>query len=477
MEALTPAARLFDSFFHFFAMYPFPASGLRAGLLLVACAFPFASLYADTIRLKNGEKLEGTIIEEKPDSVKIEVKIGRATDWVVKQRKEIAEIIKSTKDEIEATELKKLVPTKDRMSDVEYQKVIKEQLEPFIKKYPTSRYRKEVEGILKTYQEEMEKAKAGAMKLEGEWVSPEEMDWNRYNIEARLKRIEMQQQIKAEEHYKAYRSYLELENEKPASVEYVKALEEVKTILPKLDRQLELHAERQPQLMKARENNLKTLSAEQRRRVEDAFRNEANDFKVELEEARKAKVAIPPFYIYDLKSIQDSRMQIVREQARLDKLDVEKLKTGAEQFQRGLKLMFEKNYAPALKELEAAGRLFQKDAYVKETVEAAKKAAKEAEVASAVAGVTPPAVGTVASAAGTPEKTEGGDSSSKAAAKPAAKPPVRKSTETPAATPPPVEEDNNNIVMILLGAAGVLLVAGIIAKVAGKKKAAAASEE
>lgn len=442
--------------------------------LLASASFAFAA--GDVIKLKTGEKLEGVIKEESPTEVVIELVLGSGgiKDLKTVPRKDIAEVIKATPDQFEAAELAKLVPAEDMMSDNAYQKIITEKLEAFLKKYPASKFKADVESILKTYQDEMAKAKSGAKKLEGVWILPEELVWNAYNFEARLKRVQMEKLLKAGKTADAYRLLAELENNKGASVETVKAMEVIKTALPEFEKNLERLALQQPIILKNRADANKTLSPDDKKRVEEAIKAEEADLKLRQEEDRKAKVAIPSFSEYDIKSINDAKAAVAKEILRIGKIDLAAQKTAATTFQSGLKNMHEKAYLSAQRNFEDAAKFFQKDTFVKQQAELAKKAATEAARANAES--TPSK--TTASATSTtaklgdkpgtkttePAKTEGGA-------------PVKKKPEPAAESSstdePVVVEESSNMPMFLIAGAAVLLIALLVVKSIAKKKAAA----
>ena len=438
----------------------------RAGALVLALSSaPFAM--GDVVKKKTGEKFDGAIIAEDSLSVTIEVVQGKgikSQERILKT--EISEVIKSTPDQKEADELAKLLPAPDRLSDKGYSDVITGKLEPFLKKYPVSTRKAEIEAILKAYKEEMEKAKSGAVKLEGEWTTPEELAWNRYNFEARLKRLELQNFVKTRKFYDAYRSYLELEADKPASVEFPKAVALVKEALSSYSQELDVMTAELTLKKKEREDSLKTLTPDDRRRVDQAIKDEVAEFKLQNDADRKSKVVIIRPYAYDSKSIIDTQTQLKREITRIDKIDVVKLQEASEKFRAGLKDMHQKTYISAEKNFQAAETEFKKDPFVKEQLLAAKKAADEQKRANEEAGNATSAV----PAPGDPkDPKKPGVPSKTAAGAPVAKP---KPAPAPAAEEDtaPVVEEENNMPKYLAGGAGVLLLIGIIAKVLGKKK-------
>ena len=71
-------------------------------------------VYADTITLKDGTKLEGKILEENPSTIKIEYNVTKSIKDIKSiSRSEIKEITKVSEDEIAFDSIKSLLPTDD----------------------------------------------------------------------------------------------------------------------------------------------------------------------------------------------------------------------------------------------------------------------------------------------------------------------------------------------------------------------------
>ena len=451
-----------------------------SSFLLAVLASAGLSMAGDIIKLKSGEKYDGKILSETATEVAIEIQVGRIKETKKVARKDIAELVKATPDQIESAALAKLIPSKDMMSDAEYQSILTEKLEPFLKKYPTSPHKGAVEAIIKTYKEEMVQAKSGAKKLEGVWISPAELDWNAYNFEARLRRVELEKLLQAGKPEAAYRILAELEASKPASVETVKSFELFKNALPAFESTLDRMVLEHPVKLKIRTDSVKTLSADEKKLFDEGIKKEEADLKLRLEEDKKMKLGILAFNEYDLKSLTDAKAAFVKEAARINKLDLNGMKVAATAFQTGLKNFSEKSYLSAQKNFEDAAKAFPKDTFVKERADLAKKAAAEAARANAEATAAKPVPVADAAAKTADGKPAPGKTSEPA--KTAGGAPVKKAP-APAATPDETATDEagepeaaSNLPMFLIAGAALLLITLLVVKMLAKKKAAASDE-
>lgn len=439
----------------------------RAGLLVTLLGTALLSPAGDIVKLRDGTTLDGTLLSETDSMVEIELKNGGISDHRKIQRKDILELIKATPDQKEATELAKLIPSKDQLSDAGYQKILDENLLPFLKKYPTSPNKGKIEAIIKTYQEEMAKAKTGAQKIEGQWISPQELQWNSYNIAARLRRMAMQEILGKKDnktdYLAAYQILAELERDKSASVETNKALELFKAAIPSFDELLDLRILEHPIQVKQTAEGLKSMTPDQKREYETAKRQGDEDFKARVEEARKQKLGILPYNPLDLKSIQDAKAALKKEADRINKIDLAKEKLAAEAFQTGLKNLHEKSYLSAVRNFDDAGKVFPKEGFIKERLDVAKRAAAEEAKVKAETGPATPVVDPKKAPA--PAKTAAGAPVTSTTAAPV------KETADDADSAEDVVEEKSNMPMYLIAGAAALLLVGLIVKALGKKKA------
>lgn len=148
---------------------------LFAAALLVAGPHPAS---ADTIKLKSGETLEGRITFEAADSIKLEVQLSasiKETKTILKT--DILEMTRTSPEELAFGEVKKKLPTPSLLKPSDYQSLIEAGPTAFLRTYPASKHKSEVEKILKELEDEKDKVERGFVKLEGEWITPS-ASWN-----------------------------------------------------------------------------------------------------------------------------------------------------------------------------------------------------------------------------------------------------------------------------------------------------------
>ena len=337
--------------------------------------------FADTIKLKNGTVLEGTITGETADSVDIEIQFTKT----IKEQKtvkkvDIAEMKKAAPDEKEADELiLKLKDTPDGLSAAEYEKRIKTQIQPWLDKHKASKKKADVEALLKAHNDELARVKAGDLKVRGEWVTAEELKWNEYNVSARKLRAEMEAALKAKKYVDAYGAFARLEAGYVASVEYPPAVDTIKKVMSSVEGAIAQAVEEHPVKEKERKQLLAQLVAEKKKETEALIKQELADFRTKSAEEKKNKIPVPSFYAYDLKSIQDSLAAAKKETIRLGALNTTGMVSANKKFEQGLKDLYGKAFLSARTAFEVVAKVHAKDPVVKKKLDEATKAVTDAK--------------------------------------------------------------------------------------------------
>ena len=266
-----------------------------------------------------------------------------------------------------------LKETPDALSATDYEKRIKGQIQPWLDKYKTSKYRKEIEALLKLHLEEGAKVKAGDIKLRGTWITAAEVKWNEYNISARRLRGKMDTALKAKNAVEGFMAFAELDANYAASIDYPPAMEVMRKALPQVEAALAQAAEAYPGLVEERKKQTATLEAPKKKEMEDGFRKELDEWRKQVATVKKNKMPVVTFYPYDLKSIQDALATVKKEGTRLGTLEAVKLTATAKKFEQGLKDLNEKAFLSAKSNFDVVSKVHAKDTYVKKKLDEATK--------------------------------------------------------------------------------------------------------
>lgn len=151
------------------------------------------SLEADEIKMKDGTTHTGRITYEADDIVKIEIAISASIkETKILSRADILNITKDRPEDIEFNKLQKLVPTPSLMSAGAYKSAIETGPDLFLKNFPDSVHVEPVKKIKATLAEELDKVERGFIKVEEDWISPQEKVKYETLVNSRIRFLRMQ---------------------------------------------------------------------------------------------------------------------------------------------------------------------------------------------------------------------------------------------------------------------------------------------
>lgn len=308
---------------------------------------------ADTIKLKDGKSIDGTIISEDASSVTIKtIVVGKITDNKVVPRSEIASLVKKTPEDDAAEAVKKILPTEDFLLPSAYNKIIAEGPDKFLATYPNSKYRAEILELKKSLTDEQAQSRRGMRKVDGKWLSGEEMQANEYNIQTLKVFREMEKAVAAEDFRGALDAFTRIEAMGRFSLSYPKAIELARTVLATYDGNLKAAIKAVPQKVKEAETRLANMTPSDRDAAKAEREKIKKDFVVRIAEEKKAKVRFTSTLDTDIGSLNEAARQVDAEIKRLAALNVPALTERSGGYDRVLKLIGQKKYEEAIVRLD-----------------------------------------------------------------------------------------------------------------------------
>lgn len=249
---------------------------------------------ADTIKMKDGTTHEGRITFEADDFVKIEIPVSETIkETKILSRADILNIVKEAPDSVRFNEIQKLVPTSSMMSADAYKKAITTGPDAFLAEFPQSVHVIPVKKIKATLEEELEKVERGFIKIEEDWISPQERTKYQALVDSRIHLLRMQAAAagrNAGSYVNAMREFEQLEQNYYGSPAYATGVEFALQILPAFGAQLQRMA-RDVDVQNANFEQAKAQMDEvSRAQVEGARAREEAQFQAGLEADRKAGI-------------------------------------------------------------------------------------------------------------------------------------------------------------------------------------------
>lgn len=292
-------------------------------LFALASASLTSSLHADIFVLKDGTKLDAEIISEKSDSYVLSVEVVKGIrDEKTVMKSDVEKVVKSDPSIDAFEQIKNLVPipTPDLLDVEDYDRVLTEQITPFIENYPTSKYLPKVKEIESTLKSEREAIANGGIKLGGKLITPAERQMDLYDINARIKYNQISHLAKSRAFGPAMRKFEVMEKEYLQTESFDKSRELVLSFLPAYKAQLEQMLDNADEAVAQRETALERMEHDDRIRTERMFQAEEARFQKQLEEAKASRSRWLPVNRYHKKEIDITLKLIDRESERISKL-------------------------------------------------------------------------------------------------------------------------------------------------------------
>lgn len=273
--------------------------------LLTIFALATCAVQADKITLKDGKVIEGEVISETDTEYVISVAYSKS----IRTRKtfkksEIADIQKEAPDLKPYEALKDVLPTPDRLSVVGYEQLIESRVKPFLNSFPNSKYTLEVKKTLATLESELARAKAGDVKLNGEWIDAAEWNANALELDAQV----LVKRMKALAARKSYRSALLIYDKINTDFHSADAANDASQValqfLPKYSAQIKKLEAEAPAKLEKRDKALKSMAARDSSRMKKAYDEIEAKHQAALAKAKESRSKWLPVSEFDSRTLQ-----------------------------------------------------------------------------------------------------------------------------------------------------------------------------
>lgn len=292
---------------------------------------------ADSILLRDGSKLEGSVVREDGDDYIMRVKVSSSI-WEERRmpKSDVLAITKKRDDQVAWGKIKNITPTPDLLDIEEYDERIS-QLNEFIKEHPSSLYVRNANKMLSELKNEQEVVAAGGVKYGGKLVTTDQKIANAYALDAQMAAKEFKELAASGQTIPALREWEKLQDKYSASRAYAEsvptALNIMQTQLSRITKWLETYEDR----MDEQEAKLKQLPTNDRASVMKAIEDELLNYqrKVEKERSEGIKwVSLNPNEEKELDKAESMLKQSIR---KLEQLKSDKIGTGDEAWRKAYK--------------------------------------------------------------------------------------------------------------------------------------------
>jgi hypothetical protein len=300
-------------------------------ILPILLTLPLGVAFADTIKLKSGEVLQGHVLSSDATTVTMEVQFSPTiVDQQVYNRSDIENISVESGDEIAFAKIRNLKTPDTALTPQACQSIIDKDLAPFLRQFPTSTRKADVERQITAIQADLARLKAGDIKVSGIWYDKASFEAEKYQIEAATLLEAMKQQLAAKNFAASMNSYDLMQRNYQNSLAFAEAVPTALKALASLEQQLNFEIGNLPQTKAQRQATIDRTPIESRQPIQQAIDAENAQAEATAQLAQKNNQRFFTIYAFDekgLKSMQDATRQIEPE---LKAIDTAKLSRNAQ---------------------------------------------------------------------------------------------------------------------------------------------------
>ena len=343
---------------------------------------------ADVVTLKGGEKLEGKITEETATELHMNVQVSAGiVDERTIPRADVDKIEKTAPDDGAWAVLKTFQPGANSLPVAQYDRFITP-LKAFTAQYPKSAHFAEAQKSLAAFEDEKKRVEAGELKLDGNWLSKDQAQAERYQINGLLTLNFMRSEQARGDSISALNAFDILEKQFPNSKSYPDAVEVALKILNTVKGQAAARVAAIPAEKAAQEKAIAAAIEPARTQMKDSMVQARVAAETAMSAAGRQGLKWPPFIASSEASMRQIAEKSTAELTRLGAIDLAKFRQATELADKAKQQIANKDFAGAEASLAKTRTLWEQNEALPRLV-AELAAAKAAATAAAKPKATP----------------------------------------------------------------------------------------
>lgn len=297
-------------------------------LLLLA----IATAAADTLELKDGTKLEGTILREDGDHYVVQVQVTKSIkDERRIPKSDVVKQVAEKKDETAFLAVAKLVPAPDLLGEPAYTARLAK-VEAFLKDFPDSSKKSAALGIQRELDSERAAIAAGGVKFGGKLISAAERAPQAYALDATIQANTIRAAVEAGDMLAALRGWSRLDTEFSGSKAYRDLIPFMVTVMKSHLGNVNSTLAGLDARVKAREDGLAGMNGNDRARSQQAIREEENAYLAHVAREKAAGIKWLSLNPFVQGPLDETKRLLENEIRRLGQLDPTKLRNSEQAY-------------------------------------------------------------------------------------------------------------------------------------------------
>ena len=344
-------------------------------LFLSLLVFPLASVWAESIELRDGTKVDGKILSVTADTVLMEVQ----TSPTIREEKsyprsEVTKIQRASQDDVAYAEVAGLTVPSTANNPAVYDAPL-ERVRAFMTNYAYSKHMSEARKLAAALESDRARVAAGEVKLDGVWVAANASPAERTELGGRVQLAKMKE---SSDPIAALTSFEIIEKNHLTSSAFPESVKVARESLVKLRAGLVRARADLERRIRDQEQGLKLASEDRRLRIEQAIAQEKSAIQAQIERVKQSGSKWTPVLL-DAKLLADLSTRVESEEARLSKIDTATLAAGATAVSEAQRQLAAGNLSAAKANLEQAQKLWSQHVLLASLQESLKKAEAAAQ--------------------------------------------------------------------------------------------------
>ena len=344
-------------------------------LFLSLLVFPLASVWAESIELRDGTKVDGKILSVTADTVLMEVQ----TSPTIREEKsyprsEVTKIQRASQDDVAYAEVAALTVPSTANNPAVYDAPL-ERVRAFMTNYAYSKHMSEARKLAAALESDRARVAAGEVKLDGVWVAANASPAERTELGGRVQLAKMKE---SSDPIAALTSFEIIEKNHLTSSAFPESVKVARESLVKLRAGLVRARADLERRIRDQEQGLKLASEDRRLQIEQGIAQEESAIQAQIERVKQSGSKWVPV-LSDTKVLNDLSSLVESEEARLSKIDTATLAAGAAAANEAQRQLAAGNLSAAKANLEQAQKLWSQHVLLASLQESLKKAEAAAQ--------------------------------------------------------------------------------------------------
>ena len=344
-------------------------------LFLSLLVFPLASVWAESIELRDGTKVDGKILSVTADTVLMEVQ----TSPTIREEKsyprsEVTKIQRASQDDVAYAEVAALTVPSTANNPAVYDAPL-ERVRAFMTNYAYSKHMSEARKLAAALESDRARVAAGEVKLDGVWVAANASPAERTELGGRVQLAKMKE---SSDPIAALTSFEIIEKNHLTSSAFPESVKVARESLVKLRAGLVRARADLERRIRDQEQGLKLASEDRRLQIEQGIAQEKSAIQAQIERVKQSGSKWTPVLL-DAKLLADLSTRVESEEARLSKIDTATLAAGASAANEAQRQLAAGNLSAAKANLEQAQKLWSQHVLLASLQESLKKAEAAAQ--------------------------------------------------------------------------------------------------